>query len=196
MTYGCKKDRKKVFDTTPSTKTINSVIEEVKLNDSLELNAKAISITSEETSDEVECIFDQSTQTDEFLKDIKELADYSWDQETRTAEIVLNDHWGLTIKRGGCDHFSFEAEFIHDRAINFEENKEFVFDKIKWLSNLLDDLDGEVLTECIQENKLTIEVEDNKRHIHFMDVRVYELYYMLFYTLDDSSHFSISYYIN
>ena len=146
--------------------------------------------------EEEECIFDQSTQTDEFLKDIKELENYSWDQETKTAEIILNDHWNLTIKRGGCVHFGFEASFVYDKFIDFEENKELVFDQIIWLSNLLDDLNGELIEECIQENKITIEVEDNKRHIHFMDVGIYELYYMLFYTTEDSSHFSISYYIN
>ena len=197
MTYACKQDVKKEFQPNLSKKTSNLFIEELERDDSMESDAKAISISPETNIEEVECIFDQSTQTDEFLKGIKELENYIWDAQTKTAEIILNDHWDLTIKRGGCDHFSFEATFTYDKFIDFEENKELVFDKIVWLSNLLDDLDGEILAECIKENKLTIEPEDNKRHIHFMDVRIYELYYMLFSTLEEnSSYFSISYYIN
>ncbi len=196
MTYGCKQVANKELQSTSSTRTIVSNIEEIKRDDSLVLNEKETLITGETVLEEEECIFDQSSQTDEFLEGIKELENYSWDQKTKTAEIILNDHWSLTIKRGGCDYFTFEASFAYDRFIDFEEDKELVFDKIIWLSNLLDDLDGEILTECIRENKLTVEPEDSKRHIHFMDVRIYELYYMLFYTTDDSSHFRISYYIN
>lgn len=145
---------------------------------------------------EQDCIFDQATQTDEFLKDIKELENYVWDNESKTAEIVLNDHWGLSLKRGGCDHFTVQADFIYDRAIDFEERKDFVFQQVVWVSDLIKDFDGKTIRECIEKGKISIEVEDNKRHIHFMDERIYESYYMSFSVLNNISYIHLSYYIN
>lgn len=143
-----------------------------------------------------DCIFDQETQTDYFLKGIKELENYTWDNETKTAEIVLNDHWNLTLKRGGCDHFEMSAEFMVDRELDFEKDEKLIFDKISWISSLLNkEFDYEIIQECIEKQKLDINIEDNKRHIHFMDERIYESYYMLFYLSENGSNFFIRYYL-
>ena len=143
-----------------------------------------------------DCIFDQATQTDEFLKGIKEFEGYVWDTETKTAEIVLNDHWSLTIKRGGCDHFAVNSDFIYDKPLNFEENKKSILDKIIWISNLIEDYDEKIIEEAILNERIDIEIEDNKRHIHFLDERLYEYYYMNFYSDDESSYIHLSYFIN
>jgi hypothetical protein len=145
---------------------------------------------------EEDCIFDQTTQSDEFLKGIKELENYRWDSKTKTAEIVLNDHWGLSLHRGGCNHFSVIADFIYDKSIDFEENQDMIFDNIIWISNLLDDFDGEIIKEAIDNAKVKIEIEDNKRHIYFMDERIYESYYMSFYSIEDASYIHLAYRLN
>lgn len=145
---------------------------------------------------EQDCIFDQTTQTDAFLHGIKELENYVWDSESKTAEIVLSDHWGLSLKRGGCDHFTVQADFIYDRAIDFEKDEKFIFQLILWISNLIEDFDEKTISECIKNDKISIEIEDGKRHIHFMDVKIYESYYMSFSVLENTSYIHLSYYIN
>ena len=77
---------------------------------------QSVSLESEKSENQnrqnQDCIFDQSIQTDVFLKGIKELEGYTWYDDSKSAEIVLNDHWSLTITRGGCDHFLLSAEFF------------------------------------------------------------------------------------
>ncbi|WP_339624621.1 hypothetical protein [uncultured Winogradskyella sp.] len=63
-----------------------------------------------------ECIFDQATQTDEFLKEIDELEGYVWNTETKTAEITLYDHWFLTIRR---DDFNYHANLIDKKLYEY-----------------------------------------------------------------------------
>ncbi|WP_299765007.1 hypothetical protein [uncultured Dokdonia sp.] len=171
--------------------TLNNVAVKIQENEN-----EVITTNSSNVLMEQDCIFDQATQTDEFLKGIKELENYVWDDESKTAEIILNDHWGLGLTRGGCDHFTVQADFVYDRVIDFEEKKDFIFQQVIWISDLIKDFDGEIIRECIENGRISIEVEDNKRHIHFMDQRLYESYYMSFSVLENISYIHLSYYIN
>lgn len=107
-------------------------------------------------NDNQDCIFDQTTQTDEFLNGVKELSDYEWFPEKKEAEVVLNDHWSLTIKRGGCDHFEMSATFFYDRILDIEKDKKQIFDSIIWITSLLEEFDGESIKKAILDNKITI----------------------------------------
>lgn len=143
-----------------------------------------------------DCIFDQSTQTDEFLKGIKELENYQWDSETKTAKIVLNDHWSLTIKRGGCDYFEMSATFFHERILDIEKDKKQIFDSIIWITSLLEDFDGKDIKRVIDEGKVTITKRDEfNYHANFMDEELYELYYFNFSNKNVTT-FNIGYYYN
>lgn len=145
-----------------------------------------------------DCTFDQETQTDEFLKGIKDLEVYTWDVETKTAEIVLNDHWGLTIKRGGCDHFEMYASFVYDRILDIEKegDRKQIFDNIIWITSLLEDFDGEDIKRVIEENEISITKRDEfNYHANFMDEKLYELYYFDFNNKDKTT-FKIGYYYN
>ena len=63
LLFSCKKEK------TSSRPNLNDVEYELSLE-----NEKA----KNQSSVEHECIFDQSTQTDAFLKGLKELEDYTW----------------------------------------------------------------------------------------------------------------------
>ncbi|WP_370213714.1 hypothetical protein [Mesoflavibacter profundi] len=140
-----------------------------------------------------DCIFDQTTQTDEFLKNIEELKDYVWFDDEKKAEIVLNDHWSLTIKRGGCDHFELSAEFFYERSLDFKTNKNLVFDNLIWIANLLDEFEGDIIRQCFENGKYSItEENENKFFINFLDVRIYESYLMT-YNSDKTTTFILSY---
>ena len=140
-----------------------------------------------------DCIFDQTTQTDEFLKNIEELKDYVWFDDEKKAEIILNDHWTLAIKRGGCDHFELSAEFFYERPLDFKTNKKLVFDNIIWITNLLNEFDGDIIKECLEKEKYSItEENENNLFINFLDERIYESYFMS-YKSDTTTTFIVSY---
>ena len=140
-----------------------------------------------------DCIFDQTTQTDEFLKNIEELKDYVWFDDEKKAEIILNAHWALTIKRGGCDHFELSAEFFYERPLDFKTNKKLVFDNIIWITNLLNEFDGDIIKECLEKEKYSItEENENNLFINFLDERIYESYFMS-YESDTTTTFMVSY---
>ena len=76
-----------------------------------------------------ECVFDMSTQTDEFLRSNNLLKNFSWDSNNKIA-IGLIGKDTLQITRGGCGHFSFYGELTTKKidTLNFG-NKEFGFKK-------------------------------------------------------------------
>ncbi|MFD0837134.1 hypothetical protein ACFQ0I_15250 [Mariniflexile aquimaris] len=181
-----------------SCKQVNSESKEV----SVHINEDGISVEKDSDNSirykvtKEDCVFDQETQTDQFLKGIKELENYVWDSDTKTAEIVLNDHWGLTIKRGGCNHFEMSASFIYDRILDLEkeEDKQIIFNQILWISSLLEDFDGNALKDVINKGKVSITKEDNFNfYVNFMDERLYELYFMNFNN-EKVTTFAIGYY--
>jgi hypothetical protein len=184
-------------------KVIKVSIDNVKPEDSIKLVDDLISELDNVQKEEFQnlkkgedCIFDQATQTDEFLKGIKEFEGYAWDVETKTAEIVLNDHWSLTIKRGGCDHFEMSASFICDRILDIEKDKNQIFDNIIWVTSLLKDFDGDDIKRVIEEGEVSITKRDKfNYHANFMDEKLYELYYFDFNNKDRTT-FKIGYYYN
>ena len=143
------------------------------------------------------CIFDQSTQTDDFLKGIKELEGYIWNDESKSAEIVLNDHWFLTITRGGCDHFLLSAEFFYDRNLEFEDNKAAVLEKIIWITSLLnEEFEFETIKKCIDEGRMTFTETDSGFYGNFTDSKIDEMYTFDYRKEKERTVFGISYYLN
>ena len=161
---------------------------------------QSVSLESEKSENQnrqnQDCIFDQSIQTDVFLKGIKELEGYTWDDDSKSAEIVLNDHWSLTITRGGCDHFLLSAEFFYDRNLEFEDNKKVIFEKIIWITSLLkEEFEFESIKSCIEEDKLTFTETDNGFFGNFMDSKIYEMYTFDYRKEKETTVFGISYYL-
>lgn len=146
---------------------------------------------------EVDCIFDQATQTDDFLKGIKELENYKWDTATKTAYFPSKGDWELSISRGGCDHFELSATFKRMGKFDFEKEKSCVFSKIIWITLLLEEFEGDIIKEDIEGNRLSITKEnENYLYANFMNERIYESYYMDYKTENNVTEFSISYGFN
>lgn len=154
-------------------------------------NVESDSTVAKETQD---CIFDQTTQTDYFLKNIKELEGYVWNEDSKRADIILNDHWNLSITRGGCDSFQFSAHFFYERILDLEKDKVQIFDQIIWITSLLKDFKGKKIEKAIKENKVSITKEDEfNYYANFIDSELYELYYFNFNNKDVTT-FEIGYY--
>ncbi len=143
------------------------------------------------------CKYDQSIQTDAFIREIKELEGYEWNNDEKTAQLVLNDHWSLSIKRGGCNYFELSASFIYDRFIDLEENKDLIFDQVKWITGLISEFDAEQIAQALDNGKLQIQsVNEGEYFINFTDERLYEYYQFTFKAQDDYSNFKIGKYLD
>ena len=119
-------------------------------NEELRATNKALSadVTDNEPSD---CIFDQSTQNDAFLKGIAELSNYTWNADKHTATILLSNTDTLYISRGGCYDFGVSAEFslmdVNENYSDFEKAKE----KVLWITSLLkEEFDHDLLVKAFE----------------------------------------------
>ncbi|MBA9079885.1 MULTISPECIES: hypothetical protein [Rufibacter] len=118
-------------------------------------NLAANETPAEEEAPE-ECVFDQETQTDEFLKDVEELKGYKWDYGKRTATFLLETGDTLQIYRGGCSHFVVEAEFRLRNDKTDYSNWGNVYKKALWIAKVLDnEFDYKALKKDIDSKKVT-----------------------------------------
>lgn len=95
------------------------------------------------------CVFDQSKQTDDFIKDKGVFSEYVWDKDKKKATIRLNNGNILKAFRCGCMHFGMygEPELKNDVDL-FDLN--YRFDKAVWIArNLFDETDAEYLEHQI-----------------------------------------------
>lgn len=175
-----------------SAKKSKETIQEVtKIKDSL----KSIHV-KESIKDNIDCIFDQKTQNDDFLKGIEELKEYSWDAISKTATIKFSNKEILEIYRGGCNHFSLNATFKVSKNITFKNNREFIFSKISWVSNLIfNKTESKIISDCLNSSYSVDNTNPNDIHINLMNNKVYNNF-TIFYNSKNTEYnsFSIDYY--
>jgi len=114
------------------------------------------------SQDEEECIFDQTIQTDEFVKNIHEFSNYSWNDNRKEATIKLEDGNILVAHRGGCVHFGISGELFLKGVENSSQNLDFWFQKAKWIGKrLFNESDYKLLEESI-DNKTYTDLSDER----------------------------------
>lgn len=139
-----------------------------------------------------DCIFDPTTQTDEFLQGIPELENYVWNKHINTAKIQLAANETLYVSRGGCNHFGASADFhISEKEIDFEQ----ALRKIIWIAELLkDEFEVELLKEAIEKKEYTT---GDRTYMSFSNQRLSDLTYsMSFSRGTKETKISLSWYMN
>ncbi|RNI30024.1 hypothetical protein EFA69_10910 [Rufibacter immobilis] len=141
---------------TLATPTPDTILRKETKKDILETLGANDAPTEEEAPEE--CVFDQETQTDEFLKDAKELKGYKWDYGKRTATFLLETGDTLLIYRGGCSHFVVEAEFRLRNDKTDYSNWGNVYKKALWIAKVLEnEFDYKALKKDIDSKKVTFD---------------------------------------
>ncbi|WP_210487530.1 hypothetical protein [Rufibacter aurantiacus] len=81
-----------------------------------------------------ECVFDTSTYhfTTEAIKKYDKNQDFHWDKQSSSALVKLNATDSLILSIGGCNHFTYSATYVTDKA-KFSDRK-FLIQKAKWLA--------------------------------------------------------------
>ncbi len=181
-----------------------NVLSENIVNDSIMQNIDSTKLIESEESNEVnsesmdDCIFDQNTQTDEFLKGIKELQDYKWDSVSKTATVTLDNGDTLLIKRGGCNSFGVSAEFKIIKDTTDYSNWNNVFKKILWISKVLDtEFAFEKIKDEIDSNKISIESYKEYDVVYFSSEYLQDNHYEIYRTLNENlKTIELSHYID
>ncbi|MCV9385067.1 hypothetical protein [Reichenbachiella ulvae] len=155
-------------------------------------------VEPQEKEPEDDCIFDQSTQTDEFLKGIKELENYEWDDITKTATIPLDNGDTLYVSRGGCYSFGVSALLKTTQNTSQYADWNQVFEQALWMSEVLQsEFAHEELKIDIESNKIEIESYDDQEVVTFSDEYLQSNHYELTRTLgEEAVTIELSYYIN
>ena len=154
-------------------------------------------IFSQESNDD--CTFDLKTQNDGFLKGIKELKNYYWNQKNKTATIKISNQETINIFRGGCYDFLLKAEFQVPKTITFKKNKKYILNRILWISKLIyEEIDHLEIERCLLKNQISISESDpSDIHINLLSTKIYNSH-TIFYNSKNKKFntFSIEYFTN
>ena len=133
--------------------------------------------SSEVNVDDNDCTFDQETQTDDFLKGIKELEGYSWNQETKTAIIKLSETEILSIYRGGCAHFELSGSFnLKNVNLSYPRDKKIIYKKALWLAERLTGFPYKIIKKDILNENFEIYNDHNSVSLEFLSEKNFPLY--------------------
>jgi len=159
-----------------------------------ELKLDSIIETEIENEDDDDCIFDQTYQTDEFLKGKNEFENYIWDSISKTATIILDNNDTLLIRRGGCYSFGVSAEFRLRIDQTDYSNWNNVYERILWISKILEsEFSYSNIKSEIDSSKVII---DNDI-VSFSNVYLQDNNYEIVRRIDNELNVIIlSYYIN
>jgi len=142
-----------------------------------------------------DCIFDQSTQTDEFIKDIKEFHNYTWDDLKKEGTIILDNGDTLIATRGGCDHFGISGTLIQLTSELKTMDQKFIFEKGLWMAErLFDNKDFQQLKILIKNEDYRIEQYDDQRFFLYFNHEYFSEYYLLGKWYDGILKIEIGYY--
>ncbi|EPR71061.1 hypothetical protein ADICYQ_0652 [Cyclobacterium qasimii M12-11B] len=129
-------------------------------------NQESNNISEKETEDD--CIFDLTTQSDEFIQHIPEFKNYTWNDSTKTATILLQNGDTLYAQRGGCYHFGISGKLVKLNDDHSIDNIDHWLGEAKWISKrILDDSDYQELEQMIVSKNYDLDLDNDRIYIAF-----------------------------
>ncbi len=138
-----------------------------------------------------DCLVTITNQTDDFLKNIDELQNYKWDSVTKKATINLANDEILTITRGGCIHFLVAAEFQLPKPISYKNDSIYIFDRVLWITELVDDYKYTILKDAIKSGAYETVTNKHITTLVFTNKALKEKFYAITINAKENT-FSIS----
>lgn len=139
---------------------------------------KRLANSSKDTVKE-DCLVSRTVQTDAFLKGIKELQNYTWNDTEKEAALELPNGEKLTITHGGCIHFLAAAEFHTPTPIRFENDSMYIFKRVLWITKLLKDFKYPQLKEAIKKGNYQKIKNKHITTLTFTDKALQEKFYAI-----------------
>jgi len=138
-----------------------------------------------------DCLVTITNQTDDFLKRIKEFKNYEWNSITKIATVTLDNGDTLIITHGGCIHFLVAAEFQLSKSVNYEDDAAYIFDKVLWIAELMDDFKYSILKQAIASKTFEIVTNEHVTTLIFTGSVLKEKFYTITINTKENT-FSIS----
>jgi hypothetical protein len=102
-----------------------------------------------------DCVFDLTTQTAEFIQEIPDYSNYIWDDQTKTATVLLDNGDTIKLTRGGCVHFNYYIQLITKTTDSLTiNNPDFGLDLAKELAQKVFPKPDYQLIDSLVTNKL------------------------------------------
>ena len=118
---------------------------------------------TEEVEDD--CIFDVATQTPEFLDGIDQLKNYTWDDNSKTATIPLDNGDTVEITRGGCAHYSFYISLRSPSDTTALSNTAHWISKLKNITMLFEaDFENETIYSLLSDGQYDLDSTANQHY--------------------------------
>jgi hypothetical protein len=143
-----------------------------------------------------ECVFDRTTQTDEFIIKKGKFTEYKWDNENKTATIKLENGETLKAFRGGCVHFGMSGEIFTEFDSSKINDLDFWLNKALWISkNLFDNKDYEYLKDKLTKKDYHQERDENSIYI-FIPHEIYDEFSISVRMEDEKAVLYVGYYFS
>lgn len=192
---GCnspKDQAKSENQTADSTEnTITSPVENItvasdnEVIDETDVDTEAAETVDSEESPLSDCIFDFDTQNDDFVKEVPEFSNYTWNDSTKTATIILQNADTLMATRGGCDHFGISGKWIQENKKHTIEEVDYWLEQALWISQkIMAEPDYNGLKQMIENQEYNASFDDNRLFIEFTN-HDYSAWYLTVYWVNN-----------
>lgn len=155
-----------------------------------------ISSSKNDIEIESDCVFDLNTQSDEFMKRLIDYQDYSWNDESKTATIILNNSDTLKLSRGGCTHFYYTTYYSTQISDSMNlKNEELIFNyATKLANNTFPESDVALINNLIEQGLYNSDI-GSSQHFYQFDQDNYCSMTLFINELDNILTFEFSYYL-
>ncbi|MEZ5042925.1 MAG: hypothetical protein R2828_23725 [Saprospiraceae bacterium] len=111
-----------------------------------------------------DCTFDQTTQTDAFVKAIPTIQSYTWDPVTHTATIPQPNGDTLELFRGGCDHYAVGGRIKTLQSVDLSNTQSWIGKALQLAEIMKSEMEVDSLRKAIQQKDFVIEAYDEHHY--------------------------------
>lgn len=147
----------------PAKKTSDTAAELEEEVDTLTINHTA----EHELENIPDCVFNRDTVTDAFLNNIPEFNNYTWNNESKEARIVLPNNDSLYIHVGGCQHYGVTATLTRIDNQEAFTNHSYWISEAEWIASRVKGFEVSLLHDVDQKKNYEEESDESGLFIDF-----------------------------
>lgn len=143
--------------------------------------------------DEVDgCVFNKDTVSDAFIKKVPEFENYTWNDITKEARIVLPNKDSLYIHIGGCENYGVSATLTRIGNKKQFSDHTYWLSEAYWMAERIKGFELALLKKMDKQKKYTVEMDDEGLFIDFHE----HDYSLIVDRKDDCTFITLNHYFN
>ena len=130
--------------------------------------SKTTANSDKNDSEESDCVFDTAAQDDSFIENVEEFANYTWNDKTKTATILLNNGDTIYAQRGGCIHINVSGKWVRNSDGHSYKDVNYWLQEAKWLcKRVYDSSEYKTYLEMIENDQYKITEKEEELNLYF-----------------------------